>query len=126
MKDEKGQKPKVFSFVYFVSFVFKYLSASDRRKCGDHITFFKRRVHIHGQAVQYDHALIIERDIKAGDGFIDRRPIGDVQFHYTMLRFGRQGITVIGDQLDMDHHSWILAQNRFLPEICHGFPFVVK
>ena len=116
MKDEKGQKPKVFSFVYFVSFVFKYLSASDRRKCGDHITFFKRRVHIH------DHALIIERDVKAGDGFIDRRPIGDVQFHYTMLRFGRQGITVIGDQLDMDHHSWILAQNRFLPEIPPRLP----
>ena len=85
MKDEKGQKPKVFSFVYFVSFVFKYLSASDRRKCGDHITFFKRRVHIHGQAVQYDHALIIERDVKAGDGFIDRRPIGAVSYTHLTL-----------------------------------------
>jgi hypothetical protein len=28
-----------------------------------------------------------------------------------MLRFGRQGITVVGDQFDADHHSWILAQS---------------
>ena len=78
MKDEKGQKPKVFSFVYFVSFVFKYLSASDRGKCGDHIAFDERCVQINGQTVQYDHAFIVEGDVKTRDRLVDRCPVGDI------------------------------------------------
>lgn len=93
----------------FVSFVVNSLSASNGRKRRDHIPFFEGRVHIHSETVEDDDAFIIEGNIEAGDGVIDRCAFGDIQLDHAMFVPGRQGIAVVGDHFDADEHEEILA-----------------
>ena len=65
---------------------------------------------VNRQAVQDNHAAVIQRDAERGQHFFHGTASGDIHCGDVPWRAGRQVLDVGGDHLDADLHAVILAQ----------------
>jgi len=68
------------------------------------------------QAIEHDHAAVIQRDAERGQHFLHGAARGDVHCGDVPLRAGRQVLDVGGDHLDADLHTMILARISKSPQ----------
>ena len=88
------------------------LSSRDGREGGDRVTFGDGGIQVHAQTVKDDHAGVVERHVKAGDGLGHSRPARDFEFDGASRGSRGQQFLVIGEKSNGNPHGTILAQAR--------------